>query len=76
MFIGGKTDLLKIFLALMIVVIHTVNYGIMSPILRCAVPLFFMISATFFWAKIQMQKGYAKRSYLGKNSLSRIIRVP
>lgn len=50
----------------MIVVIHTVNYGIMSPILRCAVPLFFMISATFFWAKIQMQKGYAKRSYLGK----------
>ena len=49
---GGKTDILKIVLAVMIVIIHTVNFGIFSPVLRCAVPLFFMISATFFWNKV------------------------
>lgn len=51
----------------MIVVIHTVDYGVFSPILRCAVPFFFMISAAFFWSKVQQQDNYEqKKLYLSK----------
>lgn len=64
---GGKTDVLKICLSIMIVVIHTVDYGSFSPILRCAVPFFFMISATFFWNKVQQQnESGQKKLYLRK----------
>lgn len=64
---GGKTDVLKICLSIMIVVIHTVDYGVFSPILRCAVPFFFMISAALFWSKVQQQDNYEqKKLYLSK----------
>lgn len=48
---GGKTDVLKMFMSLMIVLLHTTSIGILSPILRCAVPMFFMVSAYFFFTK-------------------------
>lgn len=51
----------------MIVVIHTVDYGVFSPILRCAVPFFFMISAALFWSKVQQQDNYEQEKlYLSK----------
>lgn len=48
---GGKTDILKFVLSLFIVAVHFADIAILSPILRCAVPLFFMLSSFFFFKK-------------------------
>lgn len=48
---GGKTDMLKLILAIFVVAIHTTGFEILFPILRCAVPLFFMLSSYFFFSK-------------------------
>ena len=48
---GGTIDIVKFVLSLLVVVIHFVNIPILSPILRCAVPLFFMLSSFFFFRK-------------------------
>lgn len=49
---GGKSDILKLVLCYMIVILHTIDSHNMSPILRCAVPFFFMISSYFFFSKV------------------------
>lgn len=57
-------DVLKFVLALMVVLIHVnpfpecVNVFVM-PVLRLAVPLFFVISAFFFFRKIDIGEGYS-----------------
>ena len=48
---GGKTDILKFVLSLFIVAVHFADIAMLSPILRCAVPLFFMLSSFFFFKK-------------------------
>ena len=55
----GKTkeynslDILKFVLSILIMVIHTgIDKTIISPLLRIAVPLFFIISSFFFFSKI------------------------
>ena len=51
---GSKFDLLKLILAVMIVMLHcNVLPAFLCPILRVAVPLFFMMSGYFFFDKIK-----------------------
>ena len=51
---NSNYDLLKMFLAIMIVIIHSsLLPEILYPWLRIAVPLFFMISSYFFFSKIK-----------------------
>lgn len=50
-FEGGKADIMKMFLCYMIVLLHVGHIKILSPLLRCAVPLFFMLSSYFFFKK-------------------------
>lgn len=46
-------DILKLVLAVFVMVIHSgINKTILSPLLRTAVPLFFIISSYFFFSKI------------------------
>ena len=69
---GSKTDMMKLVLCYMIVILHTIGTDYISPILRCAVPLFFMLSSYFIFGKIsrcetldekqKALKGYVKRN--------------
>lgn len=69
---GGKTDVLKIVMCVMVVAIHTVVYpGIVSPILRCAVPMFFMISSYFFFTKYDDIANRDKRPDILKRYIKR-----
>lgn len=49
---GAKSDILKLVLCYMIVLLHTVELDYTFPILRCAVPLFFMLSSYFLFSKM------------------------
>lgn len=50
----AKYDLVKFFLSLLVLAIHTKLYSmILYPWLRIAVPLFFMISAYFLFSKMR-----------------------
>lgn len=49
----SRFDMLKVGLALMIVILHTKLFpGVALPVVRIAVPLFFMMSAYFFFGKV------------------------
>ena len=72
---GNKYDILKLVLAILIVGIHSSKAGmILRPVLRLAVPLFFMISSYLFFLKqgtlnswqerLKGLKKYAKRILL------------
>lgn len=62
---GGKTDVLKFAMCFLIVVLHTTSIDIISPVLRCAVPVFFMISSYFFYKKYDnAEKTEDKKSIL------------
>lgn len=71
---GEKTDVLKFIMCLLVVAIHTTGYLGIFPILRCAVPMFFIISAYFFFNKFDaatelndkpsILKRYIKRNML------------
>lgn len=56
----NSIDILKIILALFVVVIHSgIDKTVLAPVLRIAVPLFFIISSYFFFtknAKLQTNK--------------------
>ena len=45
---GGLVDYLKFALSFLVVIIHSIKPDFLSPILRCAVPLFFILSSYFF----------------------------
>ena len=46
-------DVVKFILAILIMIIHSgIDKTVISPILRVAVPLFFIISAYFFFRKL------------------------
>ncbi len=50
----NSIDMLKFTLAIFVAMIHSgVNKSLISPILRCAVPLFFIISSYFFFSKLK-----------------------
>lgn len=65
---GGKFDYLKIFLAIIIVAIHSRPLpDSFMPLLRCAVPLFFMMSSYFFFLKHESNTdGKARKVLLNK----------
>ncbi len=47
-------DILKLVLAILVVIIHSgIDKTFLSPVLRTAVPLFFIISSYFFFSKIK-----------------------
>ena len=55
-------DLTKFVLAFMVVLIHINPFSaevnvVVMPVLRLAVPLFFIISAFFFFTKVSVGKG-------------------
>ena len=57
-------DVLKFVLSILIVVIHvnpfsSIAYDLVTPVLRTAVPLFFMISSFFFFRKLTAEKSVA-----------------
>lgn len=57
---GNKFDILKFVLAILVVAIHATTAGLLfRPILRLAVPLFFIISAFLFFSR---QRGCTTRS--------------
>lgn len=59
--------MLKLILSIFVVVIHTTGLDIFSPILRCAVPLFFMLSSYFFFSKYDSTDDtYERRDMLFK----------
>lgn len=49
---GKKYDILKFLLCLMVLVTHTTPVSFLSPLLRLAVPLFFLMSSFFFFNKL------------------------
>ena len=59
--------MLKLILSIFVVVIHTTGLDIFSPILRFAVPLFFMLSSYFFFSKYDSTDDtYERRDMLFK----------
>lgn len=59
--------MLKLILSIFVVAIHTTGLDILSPILRCAVPLFFMLSSYFFFSKYDnTNEIYERRKVLFK----------
>lgn len=66
-------DVLKLILAILVVVIHSgVDKTVISPVLRTAVPLFFIISSYFFFRKnkelqSKQQKNHALLRLLKRN---------
>ena len=70
---GRKFDLMKLTLALMIVILHTSFYPFaLMPLLRLAVPLFFILSSYFFFLKYEKleqrpQKKAALKKYVFRN---------
>lgn len=72
---GQKFDVLKIVLAVMVVMIHTKPLpNVFMPLLRCAVPLFFIMSSYFFFLKQQGQTKENQYSYLN-NYILRILKL-
>ncbi len=70
--LGGKADVLKLVLCYMIVMLHTIGTDYISPILRCAVPLFFMLSSYFIFSKMSKcesweEKQRALNAYIKRN---------
>lgn len=61
-------DILKLVLAFFVAVIHSgADKTVLSPVLRLAVPLFFIISSYFFFSKDQkLQSRNEKKAALGK----------
>lgn len=58
-------DLLKFIMSIMVVAIHTRLFeDVTFPWLRIAVPVFFMISSYFFFAKIRNTETVAQKSAL------------
>lgn len=49
--LNRNIDILKYLMSIMIIMIH-VGYSFKLPILRCAVPVFFIISSFLFFKKI------------------------
>lgn len=73
---GNKFDILKFLLAILIVGIHSSKSGmIFRPVLRLAVPLFFIISSYLFFLK-QTKLSTRQERFLGlKNYSKRILRL-
>ena len=68
---GGKTDILKFVLSLFIVAIHFAEISVLSPVLRCAVPLFFMLSSFFFFKKYDSVISVEEKNSLLLNYIKR-----
>ncbi len=64
----NAVDILKLVLAVLVMIIHSgIDKTVISPALRTAVPLFFIISAYFFFLKIEnLQSGKEKNMALLK----------
>lgn len=58
---GTKIDLIKFILAILVVMLHILDYGVLAPLFRCAVPLFFTISAYLFFNKLKTKETPAER---------------
>ena len=72
---GDKYDLLKLILSILIVLLHTRPLpSLLVPILRTAVPLFFIMSAFFFFNKIK-QQAWSKQILLLKRFTKRNLRL-
>ncbi len=71
----NSIDILKLTLAILVMVIHSgVDKTVISPLLRCAVPLFFIISSYFFFSKNKnltsdKEKNRALRKLIKRNLL-------
>lgn len=65
---GQRFDVLKFGLAILVVLIHTSQQGMFfRPILRVAVPLFFLMTSYFFFAKqASLNTGDEKKKGLQK----------
>ena len=72
---GGKTDILKFILSLFIVAIHFTEIPLSSPVLRCAVPLFFMLSSFFFFKKFDNTILIEEKKKILINYISRNLKL-
>lgn len=72
---GGKTDILKFILSLFIVAIHFTEIPLSSPVLRCAVPLFFMLSSFFFFKKFDCTILIEEKKKILINYISRNLKL-
>lgn len=72
---GGKIDVLKFILCVFVVLIHTINYSALSPILRCAVPVFFIISSYFFFKKYDGTEDVKCRRQVLQRYVSRNLKL-
>ena len=72
---GGQTDFLKFAMCVLIINLHTAKIGVLLPILRCAVPIFFMISSYFFFKKYDREKNVSQQNVLLKRYVKRNLQL-
>lgn len=73
---GDRFDFLKFILAIFIVAVHTVPMGLyVRPILRIAVPIFFIMSSYFFFIKQKKCDSFEARKQAMKGFAIRLLKL-
>ena len=72
---GGLVDYLKFALSFLVVIIHSIKPDFLSPILRCAVPLFFILSSYFFFSKYDLLIDIKEKRKCLYNYIRRIFKL-
>lgn len=73
---GDRFDYLKFILAIFIVAVHTVPMGLyLRPILRIAVPIFFIMSSYFFFIKQKKSNSFEDCRHAMKGFAKRLLKL-